>query len=216
MTVAYPLKKQKDYSELKFSLRSLDKFLPKPYEVLIIGDKLPDWINNVTQIRVGDTLSKKQLTIKYKIMAALIKSNEILFMNDDVMLTQEQDDFPYYFHGDLVSVGESGARVLRKQLVEKGKPTKNFDGHYPLIYRPCFFDIMENFTEDVVVKSAYCNWLEIEGVQIADNKFLNEKSEDEVKRFIKNRSSISTGVLSWPRVKPVVEEMFKGKSIYER
>ena len=212
MTIAYPLKSQSEYSELRYSLRSIERFY-RGNEVVIIGSKLPDWIDNVTWIRVEDIPNRKQLTIKYKILAALEYTDEIYFMNDDVFLL-EPPTFKYYYHGDLVSVGESGARPLLKQLQSFGKPTKNFDGHYPLVYRKDFAKVLDNFAHDVIVKSAYCNYLEIEGELIPDNKIISKKTD--VRQFMQDRNSISTGVTSWGIVQPVVAEMFKQKSCYEK
>jgi len=212
MVIAYPLKSQSDYSELKYSLRSIERFY-RGNEVVIIGSKLPDWIDNVTWIRVEDIPNRKQLTIKYKILAALEYTDEIYFMNDDVFLL-EPPTFKYYYHGDLASVGESGARPLLKQLQSFGKPTKNFDGHYPLVYRKDFAKVLDNFAHDVIVKSAYCNYLGIEGEKVPDNKIIGKKVE--LKEFIWNRNSISTGESSWAVVQPVIQEIFKQKSMYEK
>ncbi len=212
MTIAYPLKSQSDYSELKYSLRSIERFY-RGNEVVIIGSKLPDWIDNVTWIKVEDIPNRKQLTIKYKILAALEYTDEIYFMNDDVFLL-EPPTFKYYYHDDLASVGESGARPLLQQLKAMGKPTKNFDGHYNLVYRKDFKNVMDNFAHDVIVKSAYCNYLGIEGELKPDNKIISKKTD--VKAFIQDRNSISTGTNSWGIVQPVVAEMFKQKSCYEK
>lgn len=212
MTIAYPLKSQSDYSELRYSLRSIERFY-RGNEVVIIGSKLPDWIDNVTWIRVEDIPNRKQLTIKYKILAALEYTDEIYFMNDDVFLL-EPPTFKYYYHGDLASVGESGARPLLKQLQSFGKTTKNFDGHYPLLYRKDFAKVLDNFAHDVIVKSAYCNYLGIEGELIPDNKIISKKVD--VKQFMQDRNSISTGVTSWGIVQPVMQEVFKQKSMYEK
>ena len=212
MVIAYPLKSQSEYSELKYSLRSIERFY-RGNEVVIIGSKLPDWINNVTWIRVEDIPNRKQLTIKYKILAALEYTDEIYFMNDDVFLL-EPPTFKYYYHGDLISVGESGARPLLNQLKAMNLPTKNFDGHYPLVYRKDFAKVMDNFAHDVIVKSAYCNYLGIEGELVPDNKIISKKTY--VRQFMQDRNSISTGMTSWGIVQPVVAEVFKQKSMYEK
>lgn len=212
MTICYPLKSQSDYSELKYSLRSIERFY-RNNEVVIIGEKLPDWITNITWIKVEDITNRKQLTIKYKILAALEYADEIYFMNDDVYLL-EPPTFKYYYHGDLISVGESGARPLLKQLQAMGKPTNNFDGHYPLVYRKGFAKVLDNFAHDVIVKSAYCNYLGIEGELIPDNKIISKKTD--VRQFIQDRNSFSSGQTSWPIIQPVIGEMFKQKSCYEK
>ena len=214
MTVAYPLKSQSDHTELRYSLRSIERFYRRPTEVLIIGEKLPDWITNVTLIRVEDITSRKQLTIKYKILAALEYSKEIFFMNDDVYLLQPPD-YKYHYHGDLISVGEAGARPLRNQLLNMGLPTKNFDGHYPLVYKQDFVQILDKFAHDVIVKSAYCNYLQIEGEYVPDNKLITQKREEDIKGFIHGRPSFSTGAHSLARTLPILHEYFPNKSRYE-
>ncbi len=213
MTIAYPLKSQSDYTELRYSLRSIARYLPN-LEVIIIGEKLPVWITNVTLIKVEDITNRKQLTIKYKILAALEYSDEIFFMNDDVYLLQPPT-YGYYYHGDLISVGESGARPLLTQLKAMGLPTKNFDGHYPLVYRRDFGKILEKFAHDVIVKSAYCNYLKIEGEYVPDNKLISQKTEQDIKGFIHGRPSFSTGTTSLPKTLPVLHELFPSKCRYE-
>ena len=101
MIVCYPLTTQLDYTELRYSLRSIEKYLQDVEEVIIVGDNLPDWINNVTQIILPDIKGKKQLSIRRKILAALNYTDEILFMNDDVYFLKPSNDFPYYYHGYL-------------------------------------------------------------------------------------------------------------------
>jgi len=215
MTVAYPLKHQTDYTELRYSLRSIDKYLPDPKEVLIIGDKLPEWINNVTWVYLADIVSQKQLTIKYKTFAALQYSKQILKMNDDVYLLKPYNPV-YYYHGDLKQVGEGGAATLRQELLKHGKPTRNFDGHYPISYDYRLFEqVFSNFKDDVVVKSAYCNWLGIEGEFIPDNKVLGKVKPQDIWRFIEHRSSFSTGASSLESCRAILQELFPEKSRYE-
>ena len=215
MTVCYPLTVQADYTELLYSLRSIERFLPDPYEVIIIGIELPEWITGVTQISLPDVKGRKQLSIKTKIAAALAYSDEILFMNDDVYLLEPATTFPYYQHGSLKSVGEGGARPLMTELQSMGKATKNFDGHYPLIYKRDFLDAMSNFTADTIIKSAYCNYLSIEGIEVADNKLINQKKPEDIMKFIKDKSAFSTGPHSLPATLPILQQLYPTPSRFE-
>jgi hypothetical protein len=215
MVIAYPLKKQYDYTELRYSLRSIEKFITPPYEILIIGERLPDWINNVTWIYLPDIISKKQLTIKYKTFAALQYSKQVLQMNDDVYLLKPYNPV-YYYHGDLKTVGEAGAIPLRQELEKMGKDTRNFDGHYAIEYDYRLFpQVFANFKEDVIVKSAYCNYLGIEGEFVPDNKIIGVKKPEDIIKFIANRSSFSSGSHSLASCLPILEELFPSKSKYE-
>lgn len=216
MTIAYPLAKQLDYTELKYSLRSIEKFIVQPFEVLIIGDNIPDWLTNVTQIELPDIKGRKQLSIRRKILAALEYSEEILFMNDDIFILESAKTFPYYYHGSLVRYAEAGTKPLVKELQAIDKNLKHFDGHYPLIYeRDKFKEASEHFTDDCIIKSLYCNYCNIEGVLAPDCKLLRATKPEYVSEFIKDRPSFSTGVFSLPGALPILQKLYPNKSIFE-
>lgn len=216
MTVVYPLTKQIEYEELRYSLRSLEMFLGGDYEVVIVGDEVPEWINNVTIIHLPDVRGRKQLSIKKKIVAGIhYAGGEILFMNDDIYLLRPQSEFPYYFNGTLVNYSESGSKPLMKELQGMGKPIKHFDGHYPLIYGEDFREILYKFSDDTIIKSAYCNYKEIPGVESPDNKVLRKIPVEGIRKFIQDKSSFSTGLYSQGPCMEVLEELFPEPSKYE-
>lgn len=215
MIIMYPLTVQNDYTELKFSLRSIEKFLSRPYEILIVGSNLPDWITGVTQISVADIPNKKQLSIRKKILAALEYTEEILFMNDDVYLLEPMTEFPYYYNGSLKNYSESGSRPLMKQLEVMGKTFNHFDGHYPLVYDQRFKEVSERFTDSVILKSMYCNYLGIEGIEFPDCKLVKDTKPEKIREFIKGKPCLSTGTLSLKSALPLLNEMFPIKSSFE-
>lgn len=214
MTVLYPLTTQLDYTELKYSLRSLVKYLPPPFEVMIIGSQVPEWITNVKQIDMPDVPGRKQLSIRIKILTALEYAREILFLNDDVYLL-EKSVFPYFFHGMLTTYKESGAKPLHDQLIQKGKAIKHFDGHYPLFYNQCFKEASKHFSGDCIIKSMYCNYLGIEGVFTPDCKLLKEMKPELIREFIKDKPCFSTGIYSLKSALPILEELYPNKSKFE-
>lgn len=214
MRIAIPLKKQNDYTELRYALRSIELFI-KHSEIIIIGDQIPDWLVNVTQIHVPDIPGQKQMSMRRKILAALEYSKEILLTHDDVFFLKPIKEFTYYYNGVLKSYAESGARPLQKQLEAMGKLTRNYDLHYPLIYDQRFKEASENFTSDVILKSMFCNYFEVEGVQVFDNKLLNQKNQSEVYSFIKDKSSFSTGESTLKIALPVLNELYRNKSKFE-
>lgn len=215
MTVVYPLTNQKEYGELRYSLRSLEKFMAGSFDVVIIGDKLPNWITNVTLINISDIPNKKQLSIKQKIIAALEIHDEVLCMADDIYLLQETDSFPNYYSGMLKGYAESGAKQLLDQLEAMGKPTKKFDIHHPIIYRNNFKEISEKFTDNVIIKSMYCNYLEIEGVATKDCKPSKEMKTDRLLEFMHGKRFLSTGAFSFKSAMIVLNELFPFKSKFE-
>lgn len=214
MTAVYPLTVQADYTELRYSLRSIAKYL-KPKKVIIIGSHIPHWINNISHINLPDVMGRKQLSIKNKIVAALHYTDEILFLNDDIYLLEPAKKFSYFYHDDLDKNNESGAKQLLNELQAMGKTTKNFDGHFPLIYKRDFIEAVKNFSDDGIIKSMYCNFIGIEGMMTADCKIMTERKIGVIKEFIKGRSCFSTSPVSFKSVLPVLYELFPEESKYE-
>ena len=215
MNVCYPLTTQIDYTELRYSLRSIEKYLQPPFDVVIVGDNLPEWINNVTQIGLPDLPGRKQMSIRRKILAALEYAEEILFLNDDLYLLQPTESFPYYWHGYLKNYSESGSQPLFNKLEYLGKPTKHFDGHMPIVYKQDFKEVSKIFAEDCIIKSMYCNYLGIEGTFAGDCKLLRETKPEVIREFIKDKPCFSTGKYSLPSALCILEELFPEPSKYE-
>lgn len=217
MIVAYPLTVQSDYTELKYSLRSIERYLPG-LEVVIIGSYLPNWITNVTWIRLGDVPGRKQLSIRRKIMAALEYGPDVFFMNDDIYLLKETDptSYPYYRSGNLIKQAESGAKPLMKELEAIGKETKHFDNHYPIRYEKDKFSGLEMFPAECIIKSMYCNFNDIEGKEIVDCKILNKTTEEAVQVMANHLPAISTGPSGVKYVLPVLNKIFSQKSNFEK
>src|SRR6478735_3971728 len=111
MIVVYPLAAQINNEELRYSLRSIEKYLKPPFEVVIIGDHVPDWLNNAAQIWIPDVKGQNQYSVRRKVMAALSYEKEIFFMNDDFYLLEKTDPkkFPFYSSGTLKGKAEAGA-----------------------------------------------------------------------------------------------------------
>lgn len=216
MKLFYPLQAQHDYTELRYSLRSVEKYVPNS-EIIIAGDTLPDWVTGITQIHVKDIPCKKQLTIRKKILAALEYSKEIFFLNDDYFFLRpvQPENFPYYFHGNVRESGESGARPLKEQLEAKGKDIKHFDIHVPIIYERDKFRALEVFSSECIVKSMYANFHEVPGVAMPDTKINSQQSTIGVKERIKDKIVFSTGPAGLKFVLPVLQDLFPKKSRYE-
>lgn len=213
MIIAIPLQKQSYYTELLFCLRSIEKYILNP-KILIIGDFIPDWLTNVTQICVADIHGRKQLSIRKKILAALEYSKEILFMSDDVYLLKPYEK-KYYSSGTLKQIGESGSKPLVKQLEALSKPIKNYDVHCPIIYKQDFKEVSKLFSSDCIIKSFYGNYLELPSVEMWDYKVNKKMSVEEIKKHISLRPYFSTGITGLQYALPVLEELFKNKSQFE-
>lgn len=215
MKLLYPLTTQLDHTELMYSLRSVEAHLKDVDEIIVVSDNLPYWLTNITQLSLGDVVGRKQLSIRRKILAGLNYTNEFLFMNDDDFFVKDTVDFPYYWHGLLKPYAESGARPLEKQLMVLGKPTKLFDGHYPLIYDQKFKQASEHFSADCIIKSMYCNFFNIEGEFCQDCKLTSPLKKKEIYDFIQDKNCFSTGLQSIQSAVVVLQELFPNKSKYE-
>lgn len=211
--VMYPLSEQADYTELKYSLRSIDKYFPGK-EVIIVGHNLPEWITGVTQIHVKDIPGRKQLNIRIKILAALEYSKEIFFLSDDVYLLKEAEQ-KYYFDRLLSNIGEGGAKPLSDQLKALNKPTNCWDVHCPIIYERNKFRALEVFTGECIIKSMYSNFHEICGEYMPDFKVNRKMSVEDIKLAISDRPYFSTGPSGLIYCLPVLNELFPLKSKYE-
>lgn len=218
MVIVYPLQHQNDYTELRYSLRSLEKYFTGSYEVVVVGDKIPDWLTGVTQIVIPDITGRKQLTIKKKTYAGIVYAKgPILQMNDDVYLLKQTDGYSYpcYYNKTLNYVGESGAKPLMAQLMIMKLNIKNFDLHQPILYEEKFKDAFEKFPSDVIVKSCYSNYFCIEGVGCIDFKCNKKMDQLAIEQSITGKDYFSTGPVGLPFAMPVLEKLFPKKSIFE-
>lgn len=213
--VIYPLAAQTDYTELMYSLRSVCKYLPHS-EIIIIGSELPEWITGVTWINLPDVVNRKQISIKRKIIAGLHYTGcASLVINDDSYLLQPQSEFPFYWHGTIDKYGESGAKPLSKELLLGGHALKNFDIHYPIVYDTDFADICSRFPESGIIKSMYCNYKDIEGIEKKDCKIKHSMRIQDMRLFIKDLPSFNTGTIGLPSALAMLQELFPESCKYE-
>ncbi len=110
---------------------------------------------------------------------------------------------------------EAGSKQLEKELTAKYLDTKNYDTHYPLIYDRRFKEVAQQFTEDTIIKSMYCNALNLQGTFLPDCKMVRETSNQDIREFIKDRFMFSTGIYSIDKALTVLAELYPKKSIFE-
>lgn len=219
--------------EIKYSLRSIEQHLKEYRNVFIIGTK-PYFLNDkAIEVPFKDSYANKARNIMAKILRAANDTritNEFLLFNDDYFLLQDvlAPNYPYYYKGTLqhaveVNIGEYSkhCQSTLDALIEKKCDTKNFDAHYPIIYnKRNFIKMVENFNWNKpfgnVVKSTYCNWLEVEGIFKEDCKISHPYGTPAIKALNEGRIIFSTGEKGLNNaMKKYLQELFPDKSSFE-
>jgi hypothetical protein len=144
--VVIPLGTGSDWqdNELRYSLRSFERYLTGVNNVYLIGEK-PDWIQNVIHVPFPDIdpVPCHNTTAKILFACRLPEVTEnFLLSNDDFFLTRlfDANSFPYYWRSDLLSFihklkPKSVYRSCRVKTAEVLKSmqlaTKSFEVHCP-------------------------------------------------------------------------------------
>lgn len=185
--------------ELFYSLKSVEKFLTDFRKIYIIGEH-PGFDANYFHIPIIDIGRNREERIKNKILVACNHpdiSNDFLFMNDDHFFTKpiQAPTLPYYHDGNIATrykdYRKNGhyKRALLNSLMalaEKNYGLRYFDVHTPIIYnKDAFIKVMDmydwNLKDGFVVKSLYCNTLQIEGEHLADCKINHDVEEHDLR-----------------------------------
>lgn len=218
--------------ELRYALRSVEKYLKGYGEVFIIG-QAPHWIKNVTVIPAtdNDKIYYKERNIFNKIMLACQDSRvseDFLFMNDDHFLFSEFEaaEFPYYYHGQIskqVSRTDPYVNTIKNTISQVETDLVEYsDIHAPIVYNKqefqmCMKDIDWTIKFGYCIKTLYTAAEDLADTVYPDLKLSGPLSSREIKEKIKDRLFFSTndnvmegGMLA------VFEELYPKPSRYER
>ncbi len=225
MTIVIPYKPDiHDGLELLYALRSIEKNLTGFTNLIIIGNA-PDWFNGVC-FRAEDFAGRKQYTIYAKLNILqyyAVVTDNFLMWNDDHFLLQplQVSDIKYWHNGLLADELHRGLSARYREAVNntlKFQSGLNFDIHTPIIYNKAQFrKLFSNKTEEVCIKSYYCNALKIEGEKMDDCKIDQLLSKEAIKERIKDRLFFSTGSNGFREpMKELLQEMFPVPSRWEK
>lgn len=220
--------------ELKYSLRSLEKYGRNYNKVWIIGDK-PEYLNDkINHIPQTDDLShSKERKICEKIITACQTegiSDPFVAANDDYFLTREIDlsEIKYYYQHTLedkikqkqkIDIYKISLQNTDEALKEKGLPTLHYDIHYPIIYiKHLFKQAMSQYgwtkKGGYVIKSLYANTMLIEGEERADCKIFYSHSRNWIRKRISEVDLFSTGDITRAMAE-ILQELYPDKSKFE-
>lgn len=199
MKLCYILGKEKNYDELKFSLRSAEKCIEFD-GVCLVGER-PDWVTNIEYVENHPEGCKASRIMQNLRLLCEISGDDFIFVNDDYFFLEPTK--PGYCHkGDIkeamekVRTGDYYRHLLATYMAlkSKGFDTLNFDVHYPIVYnRDKLIEVMDSYDWDIpdgyTMKSLYCNTLGISGEYKEDCKaYKNEDWE----RWTAGKSMFST------------------------
>lgn len=192
-SIVYPLNKLSTWenNELRYSLRSIERYLSGFGQVFIVGE-YPAWIKNVIHIPAGDPYGKlpcRNIMEKVKLACEHPEvSQKFLFMNDDHFLLKHFSaaEFPYFYSMELEKyvqlrrgqdVYAKMVRATMEHLKINDLPSLYYDIHTPILYdkdkfiEHCVNGLdWQNTKTGYVLKSIYANSTSQTGVKIADNK----------------------------------------------
>lgn len=208
--------------ELKYCLRSIEKFIDNP-QVIIIGDK-PQWINNINHIPFKDAPGYKNKERNIFEKLSLVKE-DFFYFNDDYFLLQPFHETTYHFSGTILQSLSTYHR--NNECRGTLQNTFNLYGDIPSYYHhaPMFINhiLFEDLKEldwsldyGYCIKSIYCHNNGIEGVEYNDLKIRGPQHEKSILEMIDGRPYFSTdnGAVNTSMIK-VLESLYPNKSKYE-
>jgi len=226
MTIVIPYKRDiHDGLELFYALRSIEQNLTGFTDLLIVG-KPPDWFKG-KWIVSEDYAGRKQFTIYHKLIQAIYgyinNEPDFIMWNDDHILLQPLavKDFKYWHNGLLSDELKRGLSMRYREAVKNTLEFQsgyNFDIHTPIIYNKDKFKLLfSNKSEEICIKSYYCNALRIEGERMEDCKIDSLLSEEAIKERIKDKLFFSTGSngIREP-MKELLQELYQKPSRWEK
>lgn len=184
MDILYPLSNQSEWkdNELRYSLRSLEQI---EYDrVFVIGHK-PDWLtpnDRLFHVEHKDTPNRPEFSTMTKICHICKEtdiSDDFILMNDDFYFLRPVHDYPYYFDGTLLQAARKRAkassyRVSIDNTIEVFGDAPFFEVHGPIVLNKEMFPLCMKQVDwthkDYLKRSLYCNFLDIEGVEMKDVK----------------------------------------------
>lgn len=202
MDVVYLLKKQSDYSELYYSLRSI-AHVPHD-QVFIVWPLVPKFVKNVIHISCTDKNLYRTQNTYYKVLQACNDervSAQFILMNDDFYITRPIDEVPYLYKWTIAThlKARNHSRLRTMPLTKIIENTfspedKDYEIHAPIVLdKKKFIDLpIQNWM--MIYRSLYCKtyWIEWEY-----QKDLKIKHKRKLKEF---KLTFPTFISSWGKI----------------
>lgn len=208
----YPLGTGSKWSnnELRFSLRSLEKYALDLWKVFVVGADpgfLSDQVNHIPTVH---NFANPATNIAANIYAACQDSRlseRFCMMNDDYFLCDyvTLDSYPYFHRGEIRDTLRRCAAdyyphlfATQEELKRRKLPTFDFDVHYPIVLEKSkVLELAGWFNWDrshgYTFKSTYCNFFGVEGILRPDCKVNQQKDLYGWQAYAQGRECFSIG-----------------------
>ena len=221
-------------NEIRYSLRSLEKYAHNVGQVYVIGEK-PSFISDKVKYIKATDIGSPACNHWYKVKRFFVETGikRACYMMDDIFFIKDVDleNYPYYCSNELKDYKPNDPNVYhrtilntRKELIKENKPLTNFEIHCPIIYEKDkfesleknFFHIKSKYRPFVGVRSYYCNMNGINGVECNDMKIREKHINDWLDRIQSNDcfsisdEVIKLGVGDW------IQKEYPNPSKYEK
>jgi len=146
-----------DNLELRYALRSIEKYLTGYRNIIVVSKAAPSWLRNMTVIDAFDDSQRKEMNFFIAILAAATQSDAdyIQVWCDDFAVLRDLDAGnvqALYGRRDLTANHGGSSdwgrrlRLTAAALKQRGKTTINFESHTPgLFERKKFIALAEEF-----------------------------------------------------------------------
>ena len=201
MDIVYLLKRQSDYTELYYSLRSI-KNIPHN-QVFIVWPLVPRLTRNIIHIQCFDNHVYRTQNTYHKVLTACNDdrvSDDFILMNDDFYITRPVKNIPYLYKGTIQQHLEAryrsklASQPLTSIIEDTFDPEdKDFEMHAPFIINKKKFKCMTVENWMMIYRSLYCKMYWIEWQYARDRKVKNRQQLKECKKekpvFISTKNS---------------------------
>lgn len=242
MILVLPLRDESkdDYIDLRYSLRSMEINCSNVEGIVVVSDKLPEWLTNVHWVRTKDFfIGNKEANIINKTLTANTFVKEDLGQSEFALIN---DDYIYRHKYDFNTVENCYTKMLVKHppgkslvynreyykcvrntmdyLKAAGRTLYNFDGHYPHILETDRFTFLRDrfwILSQYIFKSLYFNinyTIEPGDALVhTDFKISKDHNENSLKMYVGPVYSVSDVKPEW--LVKHLQQTYKKSSSYE-
>lgn len=242
MDLVYIVKEDENNEELRYSLRSVAKYLPQN-KIWIVGYK-PSWVQNVEYIHTEQNQGKWQNSVNNIIAACKNEniSDDFVLMNDDFFATRPIQNLEESCNVALGTLEQAIEKYIKhrsgwfdafrraNELLEElniEKPYYNYESHSPIIINKKkfleFIDLpqVQNFIKSNKVlhkRSVYKNINKITPKILTDDVKIEKDTDTNAKTKISDWISVYDGQIyniNYPRLNKLLKDMFPMQCKYE-